>query len=141
MNDSMISLRQFVQLYLEVMYPTTFGSTNTAVAPPPISEAVTDVVRIASASGYIDNDVGTGVLDRSTIQLFDSFSNRVIFAHRAKDFISSGDRTYYAPDLPTGSGVKQVPTGIILPSLAELARLLSVPVRWVDIELPKLEGS
>ena len=135
----MISLRTYLQLHMDSLYASAFGAGDGPALS--LSEVMKTAHLVALASGHGDMAVNQQVVDVSEIQLPDYISARVLFAHIASYYVTVGDTSYTPPDLPSGSGTRQVPNEMMLPPLSELTYLLQVPVRWVPIELPNLEAS
>ena len=135
----MISLREYIQSYLDSVYASEFLSLPGSL--PPLSEVMKTVYTAAIAYGLNRSQVIGKSVDVSELSLPDHKSYRVLFAHLASYYVDNGDRSYLSPDLPSGSSPVEVPVSVILPPEPERSILLSTPVRFVPIHLPTLEAS
>jgi hypothetical protein len=136
----MISLRSYLQLHLDSLYGAVFGVDSRPV--PTISDVVKTAYLAATAHGLGRLEVERRLESMELSVAPSSLSYRALFARAASYYVDNdGPRSYIPPDLPVGSGTREVPTSLILPPPTELDVLMLSRLQFLSIDIPERGAS
>lgn len=128
----MVSFREYIRAYLNVMYQNAFGA---GVSPlPAISEVVSLLHRTMNAHGVYAPE-SSQVSVSAVYPDYDSVYYRAIFRLLSQQFVASATLNYSAPDIatPLDSADRTVPSAIIVP---QDAYPVGFSVEWRTVQLP-----
>ena len=123
----MLSLRQFIQRYLDNLYLLTFGKREGEL--PSLAEAVSLVARTIQAHTLTAPTATTVGVNRVYSQ-YSHIYYRALYYHLVSGLSGSIELDYSAPE---DGSTRQVPTSLIVPSESYLQ---DFSVSWSEYSLP-----